>query len=370
MNHPTIDVLLPTYNCESYIQEALTSLYEQTHPIQNIYILDDASTDCTLQRVTEIHRPHVHILHSERSLGIVHQLNKGIALATATYIARMDGDDICHPNRLTEQVRFLETHPDHVACSGAYLEIDKDGQLLQEATPQNLVNAPNRIPAQQQFLKHPFLLTRTTDLKHIGGYHHIHHCEDADLYYRLSRHGKLYNLPQQLGKYRIHLGSISSSSSTINKLQALHSQLTSLSYHRAGKYDYPEELALALHTYFIKAEPSLEDALAYARTLYTLTEPEYDWLHLAFPVKYLQNSRKRELKLSPKDITLTLSLMPVLQRQKSTCKHKALRTITRALTPHFHLLTVQQKTLFIARSVIHKIQYLIYYLFQNITPKI
>lgn len=356
----TIDILFLVYNAAPYIRESLESILSQSAPIQKIFILDDASTDETCSLVEAYTDPRIHLIKSEQNRGIAHQLNKGLTLSDADYIARMDGDDVSFSDRLSIQAAFLDKNLDHVACSGGFQTIDENGNILKETLLDNTPNQPQSIPAHQHFLKHPFLMVRAEALKKINGYNEIHYCEDADLYYRLSSLGGLFNLPTLLGKYRVHEGSISSRDEATNKLQALHSQLMALYYKREGRYHYPEDKALQLHR-TLSSSITIETLLDVSSTLYGLQEEETQWLRKAFPVKYIQNITNRSIHISAEDKAFYLALIPELLHTPSPVHQKALTILFKCLRklPH-NQFSLQQKITFSLYKTKHVLAYFIY----------
>jgi glycosyltransferase involved in cell wall biosynthesis len=103
-----VSVLLPCYNSERYISEAIQSILDQTYTHFELLILDDGSTDNTKSIITGFQDKRVILLTENENKGIVYQLNKGIEHAKGEFIARMDADDVSFPERFQKQVEFLE----------------------------------------------------------------------------------------------------------------------------------------------------------------------------------------------------------------------------------------------------------------------
>ena len=100
-----VSVVMPVYNCASYVGEALNSVLKQTHSNLEILICDDSSTDGTLDVVKTFTDKRITILESPVNQGQAHQLNKGIKVSRGDYVAIMHGDDLCYANRIEEQVK-------------------------------------------------------------------------------------------------------------------------------------------------------------------------------------------------------------------------------------------------------------------------
>lgn len=104
-----ISVLIPVRNGVAWIEEALRSMADQTVPAEEILVADDASTDGTADRIESLGIPRVKLLRSPENLGISTQLNRMIELAQGRYLARMDGDDIAHPQRFQKQLMAMDS---------------------------------------------------------------------------------------------------------------------------------------------------------------------------------------------------------------------------------------------------------------------
>ena len=113
---------MAAYNEEAYIRDAIVSVLNQTYENFEFIIINDGSTDQTESIIISITDKRIKYLKNEVNIKLIDSLNKGIALATGKYIARMDSDDICFPERLEKQVEFMEANP-NIGISGAQLEL-------------------------------------------------------------------------------------------------------------------------------------------------------------------------------------------------------------------------------------------------------
>ncbi|MGI4881267.1 MAG: hypothetical protein ACRYG4_27715, partial [Janthinobacterium lividum] len=129
---------------------------------------------------------------------------------------------------------WLARNPDAVAVGAAVRHIDAEGQptgdIVSLASPE--LADPCQVPSQEPYIIHPFLMARRDAIEAVGGYRHVHHAEDTDLYWRLSERGRLHNLPDVLGDYRVHAASISSASIVNGRIAAVEAQLAALSFRR------------------------------------------------------------------------------------------------------------------------------------------
>ena len=116
MNQPLVSVLIPCYNVERYVVEAVGSISNQTYKNLEIIAINDCSTDRTGELLMQLAREdsRIRVVTNEVNLKLIQTLNKGIGMCNGEYIARMDADDISLPTRIEKEVRFLEENNDHV----------------------------------------------------------------------------------------------------------------------------------------------------------------------------------------------------------------------------------------------------------------
>lgn len=223
-----IDVLIPLFNTVDTLGETLESVTAQSERDFRVLLIDDGSTDDTPALIASwAERDPRFVVFTKPNSGIVDTLNMGLSHVTAPLVARLDGDDICAPNRFAMQHGHLEAHPDCVAVGGRVEHIDECGNPVR-GLPQPGDPAPAdpwRIPAREPYIVHPFLMARVDALRAAGGYRHVPHSEDSDLFWRLREFGALHNLPEIVGQYRFHSSSISGASVLNGRVMAVGSQL-------------------------------------------------------------------------------------------------------------------------------------------------
>ncbi len=131
MTAPLISIVIPVYNAERYLRPAIESMLAQTFTDWEMICLNDGSTDTSGKILEELalSNPRMRVIHQENQ-GVTATLNRGLSLAVAPLVARMDADDISMPDRLAKQLAFLGDHPNHVAVGGAILKIDTDADRL------------------------------------------------------------------------------------------------------------------------------------------------------------------------------------------------------------------------------------------------
>jgi glycosyltransferase involved in cell wall biosynthesis len=284
MSTPAVTVLMPVYNAEAHLAEAVESILAQTFTDFEFLIIDDGSTDRTPDILKEyaLRDSRVRLECNERNLQIAATLNKGLALSAASLIARMDSDDIAFPERLERQITRFAAQPELVALGGGVCFIaemgKRTGQCLDYPEDHNAI--VGALWAHERNLAHPTVMFRTEAVKSIGGYRLlIAYAEDYDLWLRLSEVGQLGNLQEPVLLYRMRSSSVSS---TKAKEQAICVALAWLSAYSKKKglpdpveglsnLPTPEECrayftccdsdALAFYDKFFSRQPSLLSAL-------------------------------------------------------------------------------------------------------------
>lgn len=209
---PRVSVLMPVRNEERYLRAALDSLFRQTFADWELIAVDDGSSDGTAAILTEAARRDHRVKVIRRAGGgLTAALNTGLAACHAPLLARLDGDDICHPRRLELQAAYLDEHPDIglVACTFRHFPRSgiKQGMIEYEAW-QNSLSDHTRIIGDlfvESPFVHPGIMTRRTVMEKLGGYQDRGWPEDYDLWLRMAAAGvRFARLPQTLLFWRDH----------------------------------------------------------------------------------------------------------------------------------------------------------------------
>lgn len=209
-----ISVIMPVYNCERFVAQAIESILSQTYQDFEFLVVDDGSTDKSYEIVKQYTDPRIKHWQQPNG-GVVDRLNELLDNAENDLVARMDADDIALPHRFEKQVEFLTTHPDHVAVGGCIEVIDDDDNSLclwcnQQTHEEIDAIMINPINTGLTVVSHPAVMYRRDAVLAVGKYRkEIKHAEDLDLFLRLTENGgKLANLSSVLLKYRLHLSSV------------------------------------------------------------------------------------------------------------------------------------------------------------------
>lgn len=199
---------MPVYNGEKTLSEAIDSILHQTFTDFELLIIEGGSNDRSVEIIESYNDPRIHlIVQEEKYTGFAGKLNQGLAIATGEYIARMDCDDISLPNRLLEQVEFLEQNPEIGIC-GSWIKLfgEKKGIIKYPTTSKEIkVESFFRNP-----LAHPSVMIRKKKFDE----HKLHFdtkykiVEDYDLWIRCIDYFSLANLPKVLLNYRVTSSSL------------------------------------------------------------------------------------------------------------------------------------------------------------------
>ena len=217
-NNPPISVLMPAYNAEEYIAEAIESILNQTFKDYEFIIVDDCSTDNTWQIIKKYIKKDSRIKahKNEKNLGIAGNRNKLISMAKGDYIIWQDADDISMPYRLEKQYKFMEENPE-VGILGGWLQFfNKNGNLSvrKYATDDKVLRRKIFIysPVAQ-----PAAIIRKKLLDEVGKYDLKYPpAEDIDMSFRIGVKCKFANLPEIIIKYREN-----NNSATFTKLKKI-----------------------------------------------------------------------------------------------------------------------------------------------------
>jgi len=206
---PAITVLMPAYNAGKYIGAAICSVLSQTFADFELLIVNDGSTDNTLEVINTFNDPRIQVI-SQSNKGVAEALNTGLKHSKATYIARFDADDVCYPHRLERQYYFLKENPDYVlAGSDADYILENDDFLFHFRC---FAHTDEEIKRRLYFycpFVHPTVMYRKDVVDNAGGYPvDAHNFEDYMLWTTIAKDGKFCNLPEPLIKYRLNSHSV------------------------------------------------------------------------------------------------------------------------------------------------------------------
>ncbi len=203
-----VTVLMPTYNVAPWVEEAVQSVLRQTYTDFELLVVDDGSTDNTLERVRSIQDNRIRIAAFPDNVGLAENLNRGLDLIDTELVARMDGDDIAEPDWLETGVHVLDAMPEVGICSfgfqffGTKTSLVRFPEYNEDSKAQMLFGCTVIVPV---FRKSVF-----TD-NHLRYLTETFPAEDYSLWARAYRVAKVYNVQRTLFHYRTHPSQISTS---------------------------------------------------------------------------------------------------------------------------------------------------------------
>ena len=208
---PTVSVVMPVRNAGHFLLDTLASVFGQTFADFEFVVVDDGSTDDTAAILAAETDPRLRVV-TQQNAGLVASMNRAVLLARGKYVARMDADDRCEPDRLARQVAFLDAHPEVAIVGGAISTMDQDGvqlapKVLFPATHEQIWAAVGKRP---WVMCHPTVMFRRQLAIDAGLYlPWFEYAEDTEFIARMMTVGRAANLPDVLLHYRLNRGSAS-----------------------------------------------------------------------------------------------------------------------------------------------------------------
>ncbi len=178
-----VSVGFPFFNCRSTLPDAIRSVFAQTYSDWELILLDDGSSDGSLELARAVDDPRVRVLSDGANRGLAYRLNESVRVARGEYIARMDADDLMHPERLAKQVEYLDAHPlVHLVDSAVY-SIDAFNQPVGCRGGEPLLVSLGAA-VRQGLLIHPAVTGRAEWFRHNPYDTSIGRAEDQELWCR------------------------------------------------------------------------------------------------------------------------------------------------------------------------------------------
>lgn len=194
---------MSVYNSEDYLVETIESVLSQTFTDFEFLIMNDASTDKSLEIIKNYHDSRIRLINREKNIGLQKNLFEGMNIAKGEYVARMDSDDICLPERFFEQVKFMDSHPEIGMC-GSWYKTFGAGTSFVNKPPTD----PDDLKANMLFytsIAHPTVMMRKAFFQkfNLNYNQELRYCEDYELWSRCIQYFPIANIPKTLLLYRI-----------------------------------------------------------------------------------------------------------------------------------------------------------------------
>ena len=196
---PRVTVMLPTFQSERYLRETLESIFAQTLQDFELLIIDDKSTDGTLDIVHSFDDTRIKVLPGPQK-GLAEALNFGMQQASGEYIARIDADDLMVSERLAKQYAYMDNHPEVAVCGGWQQYFGRSTYL--HAPPASPEQCKANLLFRCDLCHSTLMLRKKVFLENQLLYNPEFAAEDFELWTRVLNHGEIVNLPEVLGYYR------------------------------------------------------------------------------------------------------------------------------------------------------------------------
>ena len=222
ISEPLVSVITPVYNREKYLEECITSILNQTYQNFEFIIVDDKSTDNTLDIIKSyaLQDPRIKLLENSKNVGATLSFNSGLDFCKGKYVARMDSDDISLPKRLIKQVEIFESWQDLEALGTGAILINQNGsEITRKQFPSDYKKIKNILNTGVPVFD-PSVMMRTNFLKENKGFdNRLAPADDYHLWLTLFKQKKIIsNINNYLIKYRLHDSNLSKLESK-NQLQ-------------------------------------------------------------------------------------------------------------------------------------------------------
>jgi len=213
LQNPAVSILMPVYNGQPYLRNALDTLIGQTFQDFELVVVDDDSTDetCRILETYARNDARIMLLRNEQNFGVAASLNRGLQICRAPLVARADADDIFMPDRLGKQFTYMSQNPNVGVVGSAYQEIDENGQTRKDC---EVVTEDRHLKFKLLFgciYIHPTTMFRRNLVLNAGGYDEKNFGrgpEDYDLWARLIDVTRFGNINEPLVKYRVYSNSV------------------------------------------------------------------------------------------------------------------------------------------------------------------
>jgi glycosyltransferase involved in cell wall biosynthesis len=199
---------MPMYNALPFVREAIGSILDQSFQDFELLVIDNGSTDGSLEYARSLPDPRVQVL-SEAQRGAGRALTAGIFAGRGEFLAVMDADDIAHPDRLRTEVEFLETHPDIILVGSRFAFMVGSVIVPVPPQPREHDDIKRALLEGRPVICNPSTMFRANEAKGVGGHHLPGPGHDVDFFLRMTEVGKVTNIPDLLLYYRLHGASTS-----------------------------------------------------------------------------------------------------------------------------------------------------------------
>ena len=284
--HPKISVLMPVYNCEKFLNRSIDSILNQTFDNFEYIIINDGSTDNSLNIIKSYKDKRIKIINNSKNIGISRSLNKGINYATGEYLARHDADDISDLDRLKLQLEYLDKNDvDLVDTSIAF--IDKDDNYLYDYEERNFM--PEETLSHLFFyeINHGTILCKRSLIEKNKIQYLVRPAEDYCLFTRLGKRGmKAGRIEKPIVRVREREDSLCGSNwiNVKNDIDQIRIELLKGIDLKPSDYEKKIHIALVDQDLSILSKYKFEDVLGWSNKIV-----DGNSLHKTYSINYMKN---------------------------------------------------------------------------------
>ena len=274
---PDISVIMSVYNGEEYLRESVESVINQTFRNWELIIINDCSTDSTGEILADLASKddRIKVYTNEVNLKLPSSLNKAISLCNGKYIARMDADDICLPERFSEQYKFMEENSDIALSSCRFMTVKKGVYASGGAGGRCDSDALKAMLLVANPILHPGVIAKQEVMKELGYDTTLTCTEDLELWTRMAANNyKLKILDECLLIYRLHDKQITSTT-----LERQHTEVLKIQneFYSSLLEKMDEEMQkFYISGIYFKENANIDKFLQYAKWLKKVTAKSFN----------------------------------------------------------------------------------------------
>ena len=240
-----VTAIMAAYNADATITEAVESVLRQTWRDLVLIVVDDGSSDRTAEILHAVADLRLRVLRNDTNRGLAASLNRAARYASGGYIARMDADDTCHPERIEKQVDFLERRPEVGALGTAVNLIDERGRVFDSRLRDGTDEYQQAQLLSWNPLCHGSVMMRRALFRSLGGYdERFAQAQDCDLWLRFAERTHLAVLDEALYSWRVSRGSVSQVRKAEQNASARLARRLAWQRRLHGRDDFGRELDL------------------------------------------------------------------------------------------------------------------------------
>lgn len=202
---PVLTIALPVHNGGKALQLAIRSILNQTFSDWELILIDDGSTDEAVENISYLNDKRIFIVRDGENKGLASRLNEAIDLSRGKYFARMDHDDICHPQRFEKQIKYLELHEEVDLLATRSITINESEKIIGVLPGEEDHEDICRHPWKGFYMPHPTWMGKTSWFKRNRYKDNPapYRCEDQELLLRANKNSQFHCLSEKLLAYRV-----------------------------------------------------------------------------------------------------------------------------------------------------------------------